>query len=69
MSEEIKIDVSKKVKKKVCKEVKKEVKKEVRKEVKNKLNITIPNRKIYDFDEYYTKEKPQLKHNEYTIYN
>lgn len=60
MSEEIKIDVSKKVKKEVSKEVK---------EVKKKLSIKIPTKKIYKFNEYYTKEKPQLKHNEYTIYN
>ena len=60
MSEEIKIDVSKKVKKEVCKEVK---------DVKEKLSIKIPNRKIYNFHDYYIKEKPQLKHNEYTIYN
>ena len=60
MSEEIKLDVNKKVKKEVSKEVK---------EVKKKLNIKIPKKKIYKFDEYYTKEKPPLKHNEYTIYN
>lgn len=60
MSEEIKIDVSKKVKKEVCKEVK---------EVKKKLSIKIPSKKICKFDGYYIKEKPELKHHEYTIYN
>ena len=52
-------------------EIKKEVSKEVKevKEVKRKLNVVIPKQNINKFNEYYKREKPKLKHKEYTIYN
>ena len=59
--------MSEQIKKEVSKEVSKEVK-EV-KEVKRKLNVVIPKQDINKFNEYYKREKPRLKHKEYTIYN